>query len=322
MSDEISFRILEDIARDLSGEQVSFPTFLDITFQVRTALKDPKLTIDRLARLVEAEPLMSTKVVRMANSVAMNPSGRAIADVRSAITRIGMEAVRSVSFAVAMEQLLRSKNMAPFETLSKRLWEHSMHVAALCRLLARKVGGINPDEAMFAGMVHDIGVFYLLSRAANFPELIENRQDLNQMLVQWHDNIGHALLSAMGQSDELLAAVQEHETARALAKIKTLSDAAGDALALAALGVVYGDIGTSPLYTMKEVFAGVHPIPLNAGERARHPVADPVVADRHRLDQVRRLHHARRQPRRGRHHGADRAGPAFGAGNSEAEAPS
>ena len=34
------------------------------------------------------------------------------------------------------------------------------------------------------------------------------------------------------------------------------------ALALAALGVVYGDIGTSPLYTMKEVFGGVHPIPL------------------------------------------------------------
>jgi len=35
------------------------------------------------------------------------------------------------------------------------------------------------------------------------------------------------------------------------------------ALALAALGVVYGDIGTSPLYTMKEVFAGNHPIPLS-----------------------------------------------------------
>ena len=34
------------------------------------------------------------------------------------------------------------------------------------------------------------------------------------------------------------------------------------ALALAALGVVYGDIGTSPLYTMKEVFSGNHPIPL------------------------------------------------------------
>ncbi len=34
------------------------------------------------------------------------------------------------------------------------------------------------------------------------------------------------------------------------------------ALSLAALGVVFGDIGTSPLYTMKEVFASHHPIPV------------------------------------------------------------
>lgn len=34
------------------------------------------------------------------------------------------------------------------------------------------------------------------------------------------------------------------------------------ALSLAALGVVYGDIGTSPLYALKEVFSGNHPIPL------------------------------------------------------------
>jgi KUP system potassium uptake protein len=35
------------------------------------------------------------------------------------------------------------------------------------------------------------------------------------------------------------------------------------ALTLAALGVVFGDIGTSPLYTIKEVFsAGTHPVPL------------------------------------------------------------
>ena len=33
-------------------------------------------------------------------------------------------------------------------------------------------------------------------------------------------------------------------------------------LALAALGIVYGDIGTSPLYALKEVFAGVHPVPI------------------------------------------------------------
>ncbi len=224
MSKENSFRILEDIARDLSGNEITFPTFLDVTFQIRGALKNPNLTVDQLSVLVGAEPLMSTKVIRLANSAALNATGRTIADVKSAITRVGMEAVRTISFAVAMEQLLGSKKMAPFEWISKRLWEHTIHVAALCRVLARKVGRINPDEAMFSGLVHDIGVFYLLSRATNFPDLIENREELYELLAHWHDNIGHALLAAMGLGEELLGAVLEHEVERQITAVKTLAD--------------------------------------------------------------------------------------------------
>jgi len=224
MSNAVTFKILEDIAKDLSGSEISFPTFLDITFQVRTALKDPNLNVEQLAKLVGAEPLMSAKIIRMSNSVAMNPSGREIADVKSAIVRVGMEAVRTVSFAVAMEQLLKSKQMQPFEGISQRLWEHTSHVAALCRVLARKIAKINGDEAMFAGLVHDIGVFYLMSRAANFPELVNDKPELHALLVGWHDNIGHALLSALNLPESVLVAVQEHETDREIKEIKSLSD--------------------------------------------------------------------------------------------------
>ena len=67
---------------------------------------------------------------------------------------------------------------------------------------------------------------------------------------------------------------------------------------------------------MKEVFAGNHPIPLNEDECARQPVAVLLGARHRRFAEVRVDHHARRQPRRGRHHGADRAGPARRAGQS------
>jgi len=224
MSSPLTFKILEDIARDLSSDEITFPTFLDITFQVRTALKDPNLSVDQLAKLVGAEPLMSTKIIRMANSVALNPSGREVADVKSAIVRVGMEAVRTVSFAVAMEQLLKSKQMHAFEDISKKLWEHTSHVAALCRVLARRLAKINGDEAMFAGLVHDLGVFYLMSRAANFPELVNDKVELHALLVGWHDSIGHALLSALGSPESILVAVQEHETDRPVREVKSLSD--------------------------------------------------------------------------------------------------
>src|SRR3546814_5645042 len=43
----------------------------------------------------------------------------------------------------------------------------------------------------------------------------------------------------------------------------TLRKSGGAALTLGALGVVYGDIGTSPLYTIKEVFGPLAGVPLD-----------------------------------------------------------
>lgn len=99
-----------------------------------------------------------------------------------------------------------------------------MHVAALCRVLAQRFARISPDEAMFAGLIHDIGVFYLLSRAVNFPELVADPPELHQLLVQWHDHIGHALLAAMDLPEEILTVVQDHEIDRSVATMKSLAD--------------------------------------------------------------------------------------------------
>ncbi|MDR3323845.1 MAG: HDOD domain-containing protein [Zoogloeaceae bacterium] len=226
MSSPVVFKILESIANDLSGEDVSFPTFLDITFQVRMALRSPDFSMDKLAKLVSAEPLMSAQIVRMANSVALNPGGREVADVKTAILRVGTDTVRTVSYAVAMRQMTQGKEMLVFKDLPKRLWEHSAHVAALCRALVKRFckGEVNEDEALFTGLVHDIGAFYLLSRAARFPELVEDHVELNAFLSGWHDSISYSLLSALGQSENVLSAVQEHEQAREIKAIHNLSD--------------------------------------------------------------------------------------------------
>ena len=77
------------------------------------------------------------------------------------------------------------------------------------------------------------------------------------------------------------------------------------AAALAALGVVFGDIGTSPLYALKEAAkaaGGRRRAAARGG--ARRAVADPVGAHPGRHGEVRDPDHARRQPRRGRHHRA------------------
>ena len=79
--------------------------------------------------------------------------------------------------------------------LASRLWEHTASVASLARLIARRVTQQNPDAAFFAGIVHEIGNFYLISRASAFPGL------LNSDLEIWHGegeaSVGRAVLHAL-----------------------------------------------------------------------------------------------------------------------------
>jgi hypothetical protein len=74
------FRILEDIARDLSGD-INFPTCMDAAILVRNTLRDPYASLPRVVQVIGVEPLISSKLLKLANSVAYNPSGRSITEL-------------------------------------------------------------------------------------------------------------------------------------------------------------------------------------------------------------------------------------------------
>lgn len=224
MSKMIAQKLMEDIHANLKSADVVFPTFLDVTFKIRTALEDENISIDQMAKIISLEPVMSLKVIGMSNSVAMNPSGRPISDVKTAISRIGLQAVRTISFSAAITQLMQTKDMVQFDKTSRKLWEHTGHVAALCHVLAKKVAKINADEAMFTGLVHDIGAFYLMSFMAKIPELMADKAEVYSLLSDWHDDVGFSLLTAMKMSPLLCNAVMVHEQPRKLSEIKTIAD--------------------------------------------------------------------------------------------------
>ena len=204
------FQILQDIARDLSGD-VNFPTCMDAAILVRNTLRDPYANLTRVVQVIGVEPLISSKLLKLANSVAFNPSGQTVSELSTAINRLGFEAVRTTSLAVAMDQMLKSRNLTAFDDISRNAWEHSLRVAAIARVLARRIGRINPDEAMLAGLVHDIGIFYLLYRATEYPEYRENPSAIIELICGWHEGIGESLLHILGLPDRITDAVRDHD---------------------------------------------------------------------------------------------------------------
>lgn len=222
-NDSIHFRILEDIARDLSGD-VNFPTCLDAAILVRNTLKDPFANISHVVQAISVEPLIASKLLRLANSVVHNPSGDRIVEVGAAIGRLGFNIVRTTSLAVAMDQMLKSRNLAAYDRIARETWDHSVQVAAIARVLARHLGRVQPDEAMMAGLVHNIGVYYLLYRAAEYPKYRNNEPAMIELLAGWHESIGESLLHILGVPPSITEAVRDQSRLRSVETPCTVSD--------------------------------------------------------------------------------------------------
>jgi HD-like signal output (HDOD) protein len=211
----IAFDFVRSLALELSDQKIELPSFPEIAVRVRRLLSDSNSTIDQVVRVVGSEPSLSARLIRIANSASFNRSGRHIGELRTAITRIGYNMVRSAAMSYAMGQIRLANKLAGLEPHLRDLWQRSTVAAAFAYVLARRSAVVNPDEALLGGMMHGIGKLYVLTRAAQHPELFADGGTLEGIITDWHASIGQAILENWDFSDEMAQAVgQQHEYSR------------------------------------------------------------------------------------------------------------
>jgi putative nucleotidyltransferase with HDIG domain len=219
------FHLLEDIAADLSEGELVFPVCFELHQRIRAMLDDPELSLEQLAVQITLEPLIDAKLLRLVNSVAYRRDGPEVVDIKTAILHLGVRAVRNVALAVTMNQLQQTSAVAEFESMAADLWRHSLQTACAAEILARRKTRINPDEAMLAGLVHDIGAFYMLHRATQYEDLRRRPDTLRYLIVRWHESIGESVLFALDMPEEIIEAVREHDQTREIfGPIRKFSD--------------------------------------------------------------------------------------------------
>jgi len=161
------------IAAEAARGDISFPTSVNAVLRLQQALNDPDCHLDEAIRLVLGEPQLAARTVAMANSSAFNSGGKPITNVRSAVTRIGYRNLQMLVASLLVRQFGSRIADADLRRKAQQLWEHTVQVAALAYLFARRVTYVNADTAMFTGIVHEVGGFYLLSRADGHPGLLD-----------------------------------------------------------------------------------------------------------------------------------------------------
>jgi HD-like signal output (HDOD) protein len=198
--------LLKRIAAEAARGELSFPTHVDATLKLQRALAEPDCHIDDATRLVQTEPLLAARTVAIANSAAYNRFGNDVTSVKAAVQRVGFRTLGALAAAVIVRQLAGGITDPALRAKADALWQHSAHVAALAQVIARHVSRVDPETAMFAGIVHEVGGFYLLSRAAEFPDLLDGGAD--EWIEHGEAAIGRGVLRKLGVPVPVMGAIE------------------------------------------------------------------------------------------------------------------
>lgn len=189
-------RLSSELQDGLGNGHLSFPTVFDLSLRIRQLVDDPGTTLEQVATLVRSEPVLMSRLLKMANSPLLNPSARKIDNVATAISRIGLTAFRCLAFAVTSDQIARDARSEELRTLAHSLWVHSIDLASWSYALSRHTPGLSSETAMLAGLVTQMGRFYLIACAAQHPVVATDRERFAQFVVLWDSSLRGAILQA------------------------------------------------------------------------------------------------------------------------------
>jgi HD-like signal output (HDOD) protein len=205
-----AFEFVQTLATNLRPE-LDLPAFPEVVRRLQVALISDRTTIKDIVGIIGSEPVLSARLMQMANSAALNPGGTPVASLNNAINRMGFNLVRTVATAFALRQLSRNSTLGAIRPDLEGVWKSSNDVAAICYAVGKRAFGRQPDEAMMAGLLHSIGRLYILMHAHQADPTLRQDPAFAGILDSWHPVIGKAILESWGLPQRICEAVENQD---------------------------------------------------------------------------------------------------------------
>lgn len=182
-TDDESLEMLHAFQRDLEARKFRLTSLPEVALKIRTLLDDDAVNARQVAELINRDPAIAAKIMRAANSPIYLGAAKC-ETLQNAIVRLGLVTTKQLVVGFTLRDLFQSP--APLlKRLMEEAWQQSTLVAAISFVLARHTKSFNPEEAMLAGLVSNIGLLSVLNYAQNYPQLCDNEP----LLRQWCDKL-------------------------------------------------------------------------------------------------------------------------------------
>ncbi len=157
-------------------ELVGLPSMPHVVTQALQIVSAEESSIADLARVVETDPAIAAKTLRLANSAYYGLPKR-VSSIHKAAIILGNKNIVDIIFMAATSSLL-NKTLPGYGLDPGALWRHSLRVAFGAKIISSKTTFDSTDDAFAAGLLHNIGKVamdrYILEKKTAFDELLRD----------------------------------------------------------------------------------------------------------------------------------------------------
>ena len=167
----------------------NLPSLPHIVLKLIKACEQETTSVSEISKIIEKDPSLCTKVLRLVNSAYYGLSHR-IETVDKAVAFLGINAVRNIAICASVyEAFSQTKEYGIFNL--KLFWWHSLACAVMSRLIAKRSGYSRLNAAFLSGLLHDIGRLVLWTNLPKeYGELLERCEGQPDLLLAGEIQLG------------------------------------------------------------------------------------------------------------------------------------
>lgn len=200
--------LIKELEKSIKTDDLILPTLPKVAMQVRHACDDLESTINTLVDIISKDPALSARIVKYANSAFMKrASNQRIESLNIAISRIGLDQLRTIAVAMAMEQLFISSHKTISEKINKT-WKTSIQMAAMSTTFLKfynenNKSNLTTEQMLLKGLLYNIGALPILTEAERKEGEMLEENVLNYCINKYSHIIGFKILKSWNFSESM-----------------------------------------------------------------------------------------------------------------------
>ncbi len=198
-----------EIQRRIKAGQFELPQLRQTSMAVMALANDPSADIQEITNLIQADPVLSSQLVKTANS-ALYSGLEPITSLHDGVMRLGLRALRTMILTASMKGLVLSgKGLTRY---AEEVWAQAASVASIARAIS-PFTEFDKEKAFLLALLHDVGKFPLLAMLAEQSKRYKGgvtRALIGKAFAGFHEPVGRALAEHWKLGDELVSVAGNH----------------------------------------------------------------------------------------------------------------